>query len=99
MNYQQVSTEQIIKNYKSISNGSSDIDEALSKYIERPDAFSRAEVWTSIQSLNDDIKKAESLTPEGDAIWHSLKSECSANYMNFGDHDESEVVDMVDFEK
>ena len=47
----------------------------------------------------DDIKKAESLTPEGDALWHSLKSECSANYMNFGDHDESEVVDMVDFEK
>ena len=47
----------------------------------------------------DEIKKAESLTPEGDAIWQTLKSECSANYMNFGDHDESEVVDMVDFEK
>ena len=37
--------------------------------------------------------------PEGDKIWLSLKEECSAKYMNFGDHDETEVVDMVDFEK
>ena len=47
----------------------------------------------------DDIKKAESLTPEGDKIWLSLKNECSEKYMNFGDHDETEGVDMVDFEK
>ena len=47
----------------------------------------------------DDIRKAESLTPEGDKIWLSLKKECAKKYMNFGDHDATEVVDMVDFEK
>jgi anaerobic magnesium-protoporphyrin IX monomethyl ester cyclase len=47
----------------------------------------------------DDIKKAESLTPEGDKIWLSLKNECANKYMNFGDHDPTEVVDRVDFEK
>lgn len=47
----------------------------------------------------DDIKKAESLTPEGDAIWLSLKQECSDYHMNYGDHDATEVVDQVNFEK
>ena len=47
----------------------------------------------------DDIRKAESLTPEGDKIWLSLKKECGEKYMNFGDQDETEGVDMVDFEK
>jgi hypothetical protein len=47
----------------------------------------------------NDIRKAESLTPEGDKIWLSLKKECGEKYMNFGDHDETEGVDMVDFEK
>ena len=46
-----------------------------------------------------DIRKAESLTPEGDKIWLSLKKECGEKYMNFGDQDETEGVDMVDFEK
>ena len=47
----------------------------------------------------NDIRKAESLTPEGDKILKSLQKECSEKYMNYGDHDATEVVDMVDFEK
>jgi anaerobic magnesium-protoporphyrin IX monomethyl ester cyclase len=47
----------------------------------------------------NEIRKAESLTPEGDRIWRLLKEECAQKYMNFGDHDETEVVDMVDFER
>ena len=47
----------------------------------------------------DDIRKAESLTPEGDKMLLSLKKECAEKYMNYGDHDATEGVDMVDFEK
>jgi anaerobic magnesium-protoporphyrin IX monomethyl ester cyclase len=47
----------------------------------------------------NDIKKAESLTPEGDKILLSLKEECAEKYMNYGDHDSTEGVDMVNFEK
>jgi len=45
-----------------------------------------------------DIKKAESLTPEGDQIWLSLKKECSDNYMNYGDYDEVDDIGTVNFE-
>ena len=46
----------------------------------------------------DDVRKAESLTPEGDKILFSLKKECAEKYMNYGDHDATEGVDKVDFE-
>jgi radical SAM superfamily enzyme YgiQ (UPF0313 family) len=46
----------------------------------------------------DDIRKAESLTPEGDKILLSLQKECGEKYMNYGDHDATEGVDKVDFE-
>ena len=45
-----------------------------------------------------DIKKAESLTPEGDQIWLSLKKECSENYMNYGDYDTVDDIGTVNFE-
>ena len=47
----------------------------------------------------DDIRKAESLTPEGDKIWLSLKKECAEKYMNYGDHDANDDIGTVDFEK
>ncbi|SVE24827.1 uncharacterized protein METZ01_LOCUS477681, partial [marine metagenome] len=47
----------------------------------------------------NDIRKAESLTPEGDKILKSLQKECAEKYMNYGDHDATEGVDMVNFEK
>jgi hypothetical protein len=47
----------------------------------------------------NDIKKAESLTPEGDKIWLSLKKECAEKYMNYGDHEASDDIGTVDFEK
>ena len=68
MNYDQVSSEQIIQNYKSVSNEPLNIKKAFSTYTENPNGYSRANVWLSIISLNDDIKKVE-------AIFRILKSE------------------------
>ena len=68
INYGYVSSEQIIENYKSVSNGKLDVEKAFSAYKKKPNGYSRANVWLSIISLNDDIKKAE-------AIFRILKSE------------------------
>ena len=68
MNYDHVSSEQIIENYKSVSNEPLNIEKAFSTYIENPNGYSRANVWLSIISLNDDIKKVET-------IFRILKSE------------------------
>ena len=68
MNYAHVSSEQIIENYKSVSNGISDVEKAFSAYVANPNGYSRANVWLSIISLNDDIKKVET-------IFRILKSE------------------------
>ena len=35
------------------------------------------------KSVWPQIRKAESLTPEGDVIWQQLRDECAAKYMNF----------------
>ena len=68
MNYAYVSPEEIIQNYKSVSNGSSNIEKAFSTYTKSPNGLSRANLWLSIISLNDDITKAET-------IFKILKSE------------------------
>ena len=68
MNYDHVSSKQIIENYKSVSNETSNIEKAFSVYTKNPDGYSRANVWMSIISLKDDIKKVE-------AIFEILKSE------------------------
>ncbi|MGY9058911.1 MAG: hypothetical protein ACKVHI_03955 [Candidatus Puniceispirillales bacterium] len=68
MNYNHVSSKQIIENYKSVSNEPSNIEKAFSIYTKNPNGYSRAKVWMSIISLKDDIKKVE-------AIFKVLKSE------------------------
>ena len=68
MNYDFVPSEQIVENYKSFSNETLDIEKAISKYKANPNGYSRANVWLSIISLNDDIKKVET-------IFKILKSE------------------------
>lgn len=45
-----------------------------------------------------DIKKAEFLTPEGDEIFQQLKQECLEKHMNYGDYDEDDGVEKVEFE-
>ena len=61
INYSFVSTDQIIEDYKSVSNGEVDIENALSNYIKKPNGQSRANVWFAILTLNDDIKKVETI--------------------------------------
>ena len=61
MNYGSVSSDQIIDNYKSVSNGKLDIQKTLSTYLKDPNGQTRANVWLSIISLNDDIKKVETI--------------------------------------
>jgi anaerobic magnesium-protoporphyrin IX monomethyl ester cyclase len=46
-----------------------------------------------------EIKFAESLTPEGDAVWKQLREECLEKYMHFGDYAEEDDIGTVDFEK
>ena len=61
MNYDHVSSKQIIENYKSVSNETSNIEKAFSIYTKNPNGYSRANVWMSIISLKDDIKKVEAI--------------------------------------
>ena len=61
INYSFVSTDQIIEDYKSVSNGEIDIENSLSHYINKPNGQSRANVWFSIVTLKDDIKKVETI--------------------------------------
>ncbi len=46
-----------------------------------------------------EIKLAEALTPEGDRVFRSLKDECLAHYMHYGDYAKEEDVEKIDFEK
>jgi len=45
-----------------------------------------------------DIKKAEKLTPDGDALWNKLKQECLDKYMNYGDYEKDEDIGTVEYE-
>ena len=57
--YADISVEKIIENYKSVADGNVNIDEALISYSKEPNAFNRANIWLSIISLKDDLKKAQ----------------------------------------
>lgn len=61
MNYGNVPLDQIKENYKSVSDGSLSIEEAIASYSKKPNGFQRANVWMSIMTLKDDIKKAETI--------------------------------------
>ena len=59
--YTDISIDKIIENYKSVADGNVNIDEALISYSKEPNAFNRANIWLSIISLNDDLKKAQAI--------------------------------------
>ena len=59
--YTDISIDKIIENYKSVADGNVNIDEALKSYSKKPNAFNRANIWLSIISLNDDLKKAQAI--------------------------------------
>ena len=61
INYSHVSSNEIINGYKAISNGNENVESAISIYIKKPNGQSRANVWLSILTLKDDIKKAKSI--------------------------------------
>ena len=61
MNYGNVPLDQIKENYKSVSGGSLSIEEAIASYSKKPNGFHRANVWMSIMTLKDDIKKVETI--------------------------------------
>ena len=61
MNYGNVPLDQIKENYKSVSDGSLSIEEAIASYSKKPNGFQRANVWMSIMTLKDDIKKVETI--------------------------------------
>ncbi len=46
-----------------------------------------------------EIRNAEALTPEGDAIWETLKQECLENFMHYGDYEKEDDIGTVDFER
>ena len=59
--YTDISIDKIIENYKSVADGNVNTDDALIIYSKEPNAFNRANVWLSIISLNDDLKKAQAI--------------------------------------
>ena len=61
MNYGNVPLDQIKENYKSVSDGSLSIEEAIASYSKKPNGFHRANVWMSIMTLKDDLKKVETI--------------------------------------
>ena len=61
LNYGNVPVEQLKENYKSVSNVSLTIEEAIASYSSKPNGYHRANVWMSIIALKDDIKKVEAI--------------------------------------
>jgi hypothetical protein len=61
INYSFVSTDQIIEDYKSVSDGEINVENSLSNYRKKPNGQSRANVWLSILTIKDDIKKVETI--------------------------------------
>ncbi|MDC1375564.1 hypothetical protein N8311_00540 [bacterium] len=59
INYSYVSNDQIIEDYKSVSDGEIDIENSLSNYIKKPNGQTRANVWFSILTIKDDVKKVK----------------------------------------
>jgi anaerobic magnesium-protoporphyrin IX monomethyl ester cyclase len=46
-----------------------------------------------------EIRGAEALTPEGDALFRTLKDECLENYMHYGDYAKEDDIEKIAFEK
>ena len=61
LNYDFVSTEEIIENYKSVAEGNIDFEKSFSNFVDNPNGYNRANVWLSIININDNIKKAKSI--------------------------------------
>ncbi|MDC0548393.1 hypothetical protein OAP20_01475 [Alphaproteobacteria bacterium] len=61
INFTFVSTDQIILDYKSVSDGVIDIENSISNYKKIPNGQSRANVWFSVLSIKDEVKKAETI--------------------------------------
>ncbi len=61
LNYNFVSVDQIIENYKSVADGNIDFEKSFSNFLKKPNGYNRANVWLSIIKINDDIKKVNSI--------------------------------------
>ncbi len=61
LNYNFVSVDQIIENYKSVADGNNDFEISFSNFLKEPNGYNRANVWLSIIKIKDDIKKVNSI--------------------------------------
>ena len=61
LNYNFVSVDQIIENYKSVADGNIDFEISFSNFLKEPNGYNRANVWLSIIKIKDDIKKVNSI--------------------------------------
>ena len=61
LNYNFVSVDQIIENYKSVADGNVDFEKSFSNFLKEPNGYNRANVWLSIIKIKDDIKKVNSI--------------------------------------
>ncbi len=61
LNYDFVTVDQIIENYKSVADGNIDFEKSFSNFLKEPNGYNRANVWLSIIKINDDIKKVNSI--------------------------------------
>ena len=61
LNYNFVSVDQIIENYKSVADGNYDFEISFSNFLKEPNGYNRANVWLSIIKIKDDIKKVNSI--------------------------------------
>ncbi len=75
LNYNFVSVDQIIENYKSVADGNIDFEISFSNFLKEANGYNRANVWLSIIKIKDDIKKVNS-------ILKMIKSETSNGRFN-----------------
>ncbi len=61
LNYNFVSVDQIIENYKSVADGNIDFEKSFSNFLQEPNGYNRANVWLSIIKIKDDVKKVSSI--------------------------------------
>ena len=61
LNYNFVSVDQIIENYKSVADGNYDFEISFANFLKEPNGYNRANVWLSIIKIKDDVKKVNSI--------------------------------------
>lgn len=59
--YSFVPVEQTFENYKSVANGKIDVNNAFSSYNKNPNGYNKSNLWFSLISIKDDIKKVEAI--------------------------------------